>query len=124
MTMYSVPFNNAPTPSPAQVVRALFARLGLPTELILTIMDLAEYHPSVRAERRDTLHITAPRGEPSFVAQLYLLSPPIRADTGCEHWTAKKVIWRVEGHDQGWGGGPLTGGRGFARTRFHGMAGD
>ncbi|TBU63089.1 hypothetical protein BD310DRAFT_917774 [Dichomitus squalens] len=86
-------------------VRSLLSSLHIPMELVLYIMDIADYHPTLRAERKDGMHIDAGwyhDTEACWAAVLYLISPPIPCyleDTYCR---VKKTLWTLEGHDQGW----------------------
>lgn len=91
---------------PTRRVRAMLLHLGLPAELVLDIMELAEYYPTISAERGDNINIRADqrtRGD-YCSALLYLVSPPLPDCREGESWRMKKVTWTIEGHDQGWGG--------------------
>ncbi|TBU35493.1 hypothetical protein BD311DRAFT_4301 [Dichomitus squalens] len=91
---------------PVRHVRWLLSELGLPMELVLDIMDLAEYYPAVFAERSDPVRMRSDqhtRGD-NCSALLYLVSPPLPAGKERESWRMKSVMWHIEGRDQGWGG--------------------
>ena len=86
-------------------VRWLLSSLDIPTELVLYIMDLADYHPTLRAERKDAMHVEAGwlyDTEACWGAALYLVSPPIPSYPGDSYCKVKTVSWTLEGHDQGW----------------------
>ena len=91
---------------PVRRVRWLLSELGLPMELVLDIMDLAEYYPSVSAERSDLVRMRADqhRRRDFCSTLLYLVSPPLPAGKEGESWRMKSVTWYIEGRDQGWGG--------------------
>ena len=91
---------------PARRVRWMLSELGLPTELVLEIMDLADYHPSVFIESETLVKMRADAHTPgdSCSSRLYLTSPPIPAPKEGENWRMRKVTWYLEGRDQGWGG--------------------
>ncbi|KAI0723759.1 hypothetical protein C8T65DRAFT_89106 [Cerioporus squamosus] len=91
---------------PVRRVRAMLLHLGLPAELVLDILDLAEYYPTVSAERSDTINLRADQHtrRNHCSALLYLVSPPLPDCMEGENWRMKKVMWTIEGHDQGWGG--------------------
>ena len=96
--------SQAHIPATVRAVRTLlFAHLPLPAELVLYIMDLAEHYPSVRAARRERTVVvsTFPHGGINE-AQLYLVTPPLPGPRSGAYWAVKKVIWRIEGKDQGW----------------------
>ncbi|KAI0748515.1 hypothetical protein C8Q80DRAFT_743955 [Daedaleopsis nitida] len=106
--------DNADPAQPVRLIRALLAELGLPAELVLDIMDLAEYYPAVRAERTDIVRMFSDHYKPRdhCSALLYLVSPPLPAGRNGEGWRMKSVTWTVEGHNQGWVGhypGSFTG---------------
>ncbi|RPD66617.1 hypothetical protein L227DRAFT_649307 [Lentinus tigrinus ALCF2SS1-6] len=89
---------------PIRQVRAILLHLGLPAELVLDIMELAEYYAIVKAERTDGVTLRADQHThmDHCSALLYLVTPPL---PDCkEGESAKKVVWVIEGHDQGWGG--------------------
>ena len=91
---------------PVRRVRAILSQLRLPAELVLEIMDLAEYYPCVRAARTSLVRMRADAHTRRDYCSslLYLMSPPLRGGGEGESWRMKKVTWTVEGHDQGWGG--------------------
>ncbi|TFK92240.1 hypothetical protein K466DRAFT_595388 [Polyporus arcularius HHB13444] len=91
---------------PTRWVRAILLQLGLPAELVLEIMELAEYYPTISAERSDKVTIRADQHtrDNYCSALLYLVSPPLPDCREGESWRMKKVTWTIEGHDQGWGG--------------------
>ena len=89
-------------------VRSILSSFNIPAELVLHIMDVAEYHLTLCTERRDHAMI-APAGWHNdtgewWAAQLYLVSKPLpRRVPGDLFWKVKKVVWELEGHDQpGW----------------------
>ena len=90
---------------PTREVRAMLLHRGLPVELVLDTMELAEYHPTVTTERTDTVTVNASQFEGGNYCSslLYFVSPPLPSGKGGENWKAKKVVWVIEGHDQGWG---------------------
>ena len=86
-------------------VRSILSSFNIPTELVLRIMDIAEYHPTVRAERSDNLMTAAGHNyhtDACWAAQLYLVSEPLPRSPDDLFWRVKKVSWELEGHDQGW----------------------
>ncbi|KAI0807681.1 hypothetical protein C8Q74DRAFT_1313396 [Fomes fomentarius] len=91
---------------PVREVRALLSQLGLPAELVLEIMDLAEYYPAVYAQREGAVHLRSDSHtrQNHCSSLLYLISPPIPGGLEGENWRMRKVTWTVEGRDQGWGG--------------------
>ncbi|KAH9900880.1 hypothetical protein C8Q73DRAFT_786310 [Cubamyces lactineus] len=93
-----------------RAVRLLLTQLGLPAELVLPIIDEAEYYPVVRGRYAGPQPVTLSamggckkRGG-SCAAQLCVLTPSIPGDAPSESWKAKRVTWTILGHDQGWGG--------------------
>ena len=90
---------------PTREVRAMLLHRGLPVELVLDTMELAEYHPTVTTERTDTVTVNASQFEGGNYCSslLYFVSPPLPSGKGGESWKAKKVVWVIEGHDQGGG---------------------
>ena len=46
-------------PAAARRVRTMLSELGLPAELVLEIMDMAEYYPSVGAARNSPVRMRA-----------------------------------------------------------------
>ena len=98
--------NAVVTPAQVHAVRHILFTLGLPAELVLTIMDLGNYYPAVRARRMENARIHAYDGAGVHAAQLYLFTPPLPQTNGDGDELARvvKVTWLVEGHDQGWGG--------------------
>ncbi|KAI1791634.1 hypothetical protein LXA43DRAFT_387959 [Ganoderma leucocontextum] len=91
---------------PARRVRGMLSELGLPAELVLDIMDLADYHPTVSIEREKLVKLRADEHTPgdSCSSRLYLIGPPIPGGKEDENWRMRKVTWYLEGRDQGWGG--------------------
>lgn len=91
---------------PVREVRALLSQLGLPAELVFEIMDLAEYYPTVYAQREKVVQLRSDRHtrQNHCSSLLYLISPPIPGGLEGENWRMRKVTWTVEGRDQGWGG--------------------
>ena len=91
---------------PARLVRVLLSRLGLPAELVLDIMDLADYHPRVSAAHDEPAVLAANRyrHDDHCSALLYLATPPISYPREGESWRVLRVTWMIEGCDQGWGG--------------------
>ena len=91
---------------PTRQVRAILLHLGLPAELVLDIMELADYYPTFVAERADSITVRADQHtrRDYCSALLYLVSPPLPDSKEGESWKAKKVVWVIKGHDQGWGG--------------------
>ena len=86
-------------------VRSILSSLNTPTELVLHIMDTAEYCPVLCAERSDEVQIAAgSRGNTNacWAAKLYLISQPLTRSPEDQFWRVKKVMWELEGHDQGW----------------------
>ena len=92
-----------------RAVRLLLVQLGLPAELVYSIIDEAEYYPVVRgryAGPQISLDATSgcqKRGG-SCAAQLCMLTPPIPGGAPDESFKVKRVTWTIRGHDQGWGG--------------------
>ncbi|KAL1747381.1 hypothetical protein HDZ31DRAFT_32061 [Schizophyllum fasciatum] len=87
-----------PTASDVDVVRDGLIRLGLPTELALYILDLAEYWVrEVLCERAVTLSVTASGSPKNSSTWCYLASPPLAR-------RPKKIRFYILSHDQGWGG--------------------
>ncbi|PIL24422.1 hypothetical protein GSI_14176 [Ganoderma sinense ZZ0214-1] len=91
---------------PARQVRWILCELGLPTELVLEIMDLADYHPAVFVELETLVKLNANAYTPEdpCSSRLYLITPPIPGPREGENWRMRKVTWYLEGRDQGWGG--------------------
>ena len=86
-------------------VRSILSSLNTPTELVLHIMDNADYCPVLCAERSDEVQIAAGHGENTnacWAAKLYLISQPLTRSPEDQFWRVKKVMWELEGHDQGW----------------------
>ncbi|CDO76437.1 hypothetical protein BN946_scf184781.g14 [Trametes cinnabarina] len=96
------------TPADLRAVRALLAQRGLPAELVLQIIDGAEYYPVVRASLRGPSTLNAQQGcaksGGSCAARCRLLSPPLPGPEPGETWRVRKVVWEIESRDQGWGG--------------------
>ena len=68
------------------------------------IMGIAEYHPTLRAERSDNIEV-ATRTERGgcWVTKLYLVSGTLpQRSPEDSFWQVRKVSWEVQGHDQGW----------------------
>ncbi|KAI0332562.1 hypothetical protein GY45DRAFT_1344550 [Cubamyces sp. BRFM 1775] len=94
-----------------RAVRLLLMRLRLPAELVLAIIDEAEYYPVVRGGLagpqevvlRATADCQKPR-ERSCAARLCVITPSIPGGAVGESWKVKRVTWTILGHDQGWGG--------------------
>ncbi|PIL24473.1 hypothetical protein GSI_14227 [Ganoderma sinense ZZ0214-1] len=90
-------------------VRSMLLSLGIPMELVLRIMSIAEYHPTQRTERPEYVRINAggqANTNACWAAKLYLVSKPLLRSPEDQFWRVKKVIWELEGHDQGWVGDP------------------
>ena len=86
-------------------VRSILSSLDMPPELVLRIMDIAEYCPALCAERSDEVEIEAgghDSTEACWAAKLYLVSEPLPRSPEDQFWRVKKVMWELEGHDQGW----------------------
>ena len=78
--------------------------IKLPVELVLYIMELAEYRLTVTVEHKPERRISA-RGDNAFcTARLALVTPPMPVGVEGEFWRAWKVTFEFDGHDQGWGG--------------------
>ncbi|OSD08373.1 hypothetical protein PYCCODRAFT_1462613 [Trametes coccinea BRFM310] len=96
------------TPANLRAVRALLARLGLPAELVLKIIDEAEYYPAMRASLRGSRTLRAiddcQRPGGSCAARLCLVAPPLPGPAQDETWRVRRVAWDLDGRDQGWGG--------------------
>ncbi|PIL24420.1 hypothetical protein GSI_14174 [Ganoderma sinense ZZ0214-1] len=86
-------------------VRSILSSLNIPMELVLHIMAIAEYCPTLRTQRPDTVKIAAGlyhNTEACWAAKLYLVSPPLpRAPEDTLFWRVRKVTWELEGRDQG-----------------------
>ena len=81
-------------------MRAMLLHRGLPAELVLDIMELAEYHPFVMKERTDTVTVSASQFKGGNCSSLlYFVTPPLPSGKEGESWKAKKVVWVIEGHD-------------------------
>lgn len=96
-------------PTDVRAVRSALKIKKLPTELILDVMDHADYYPVVRAEHNTEQEIRARShgAGPVSTARLAMVSPPIHGNEAGEpeeFRRAKKVTFKFEGHDQGWGG--------------------
>ncbi|KAH9915770.1 uncharacterized protein BXZ73DRAFT_92559 [Epithele typhae] len=94
---------------PTRIVRAMLFHLGLPTELVLDIMDLADYHPRIgdgNGPLDPPFALPANKFDPSDYcsACAILQSPPIPGSREDENWRMLRVAWTIEGRDQGWGG--------------------
>ncbi|KAI9069986.1 hypothetical protein FKP32DRAFT_1663116 [Trametes sanguinea] len=92
-----------------RAVRALLARLGLPAEIVLQIIDEAAYYPSLRASLEGTRSLGAMEGcarsgGGSCAARLCLIAPPLPGPAEGETWRVRRVVWDLDGRDQGWGG--------------------
>ena len=85
-------------------VRSILSSFNLPAELVLDIMGMAEYHPTLRAERSHNLDVAAHSvGGGCWAAKLYLVSAPLPERSPEDRvWKVRKVSWEVQGHDQGW----------------------
>ncbi|KAI1783985.1 hypothetical protein LXA43DRAFT_902471 [Ganoderma leucocontextum] len=86
-------------------VRSILSSFNIPTELVLHIMDIAEYHPTLRAERSDNVMIEAGWQHDTdlcWAAKLYIVSEPLPRAPEDLFWRVKKVSWELEGRDQGW----------------------
>lgn len=95
------------TPSRTSVckVRSILSSFDIPTELVLYIMDIAEYYPTLRTERTDDVTIAAGwhhDTEAYWAAKLYLVSKALPRSPDDLFWGVRKVSWELEGHDQGW----------------------
>ncbi|TRM60401.1 hypothetical protein BD626DRAFT_505252 [Schizophyllum amplum] len=92
--------NYHPTRADINVVRNGLLHLGLPTELALVILDLAEYWTrEVLCEREGILTVAAsscPRNSSSWC---YIASPPLER-------RPRKIHFVIVSRDQGWGGPP------------------
>ena len=93
---------------PVRQVRYMLSKLGLPAELALEVMDLADYHPTVSIECKDLIQVPADAhtggDHCSGSVRLYFISPPLPAAGEGEDWRMRKVTWYIEGRDQGWRG--------------------
>ena len=102
-------------------VRSILSSLNIPTELVLRIMDIAEYCAVLCTKRSDEVQIAAGHGRDTnacWVAELYLVSKPLPPRSPEDQfWRVKKVMWELEGHDQGWTTSHLKG------TDHHSLAG-
>ena len=77
----------------------------LPVELIDAILDMAEYWPSVHAERFLDVEVFSASHDDSLYPSselCYLVTPRIPREARF----IKQVVIQTESHDQGWGGEP------------------
>ena len=91
---------------PTRRVRALLVHLGLPAELVLEIMDLADYYPRVSTTLREAiaLRANAYKSSDNCSAFMYLSGPEVPGPREGEQWRVRSVVWTIDGRDQGWGG--------------------
>lgn len=80
---------------------------SLPIELVISILDYAEYWPVLaRAERHDRVRYTAATTPGNSVADLYLASPPLPVPEGEDgelvRATPREVRFCIRSRDQGW----------------------
>ncbi|KAI5888715.1 uncharacterized protein SCHCODRAFT_02692011 [Schizophyllum commune H4-8] len=89
-----------PTSSDVDIVENGLVKLGLPVELALYILDLAEYWVrEILCERAGELVVKAIGSPKNSSTWCYLVSPPL----SCR---PRKIRFHVLSHDQGWGGPP------------------
>lgn len=94
------------TPSYADVciVRAMLRNLNLPTELILEILEYAEYWPSRTVRMQHPCEATAGvftvMGKVAF--EFDVLPEEVLKAFGEEKVKVKAVEWRIRSRDQGW----------------------
>ncbi|KAF2760369.1 hypothetical protein EJ05DRAFT_282582 [Pseudovirgaria hyperparasitica] len=98
-------YASGPSPSDVRLVRAYLKHLSLPTELVLSILDEADYRPLLIAHRNEKValysHVSRSGNEG---AALYLTSPVIPVGlkrAGITH-VPKKITYRISSHDQGY----------------------
>ncbi|TBU22569.1 hypothetical protein BD311DRAFT_770167 [Dichomitus squalens] len=93
------------TSAHVRAVRGVLCALGLPMELVLITMNLADYYATVRSRRTGYIRIDAhDAGVDVHAARLYLIATLPQESSGDELMKVVKVTWLVKGHDQGWGG--------------------
>ncbi|KAL1688618.1 hypothetical protein GGG16DRAFT_127065 [Schizophyllum commune] len=89
-----------PTSEDVDIVENGLVKLGLPVELALYILDLAEYWVrEILCERAGELVVKAVGSPKNSSTWCYLVSPPL----SCR---PRKIRFHVLSHDQGWGGPP------------------
>ncbi|TBU26138.1 hypothetical protein BD311DRAFT_699048 [Dichomitus squalens] len=85
------------TPVHVYAVHDMLSGLGLPTELVLYIVELAEYSPVVRTKRNEYDSVIVHARVERSAARLYILCPPLPETLDGRR--VRKIVWTIKGGD-------------------------
>ncbi|KAF8876545.1 hypothetical protein BD779DRAFT_1677716 [Infundibulicybe gibba] len=101
-----------PTRTDAWLVQRMLA-IYLPLELVDIILEDAMYGPRIHAFEDEHTRLSASQASDNDASQCCLITPPLPGpnELGWEWTNAKKIVFKISSHDQGWGGEPRLSGR-------------